>query len=598
MQKLVGPSTLAGRKQSLEPLIGLSDDLDFKPYYDDMKTRQEILDHYRQKPQVSVLIIGAGINGISTFRDLALQGVDALLVDKGDFCSGASAASSHMIHGGIRYLENGEFRLVREAVQERNRLLVNAPHLVKPLPTVIPIFNLFSGLLNAPMKFLGILDKPAERGAIVIKIGLILYDFYTRSQKTVPKHSFFSQKETQGMFSKINPDVKYTARYYDGSMTSPERLCIELLLDGEEANPNSHAVNYLAVDRAASNSVELRDQLNGEVLTVQPKIVINASGPWIDFTNKKMGVMTQFIGGTKGSHLIIDNPELRTAIGENEFFFENKDGRIVLIFPLLDKVMIGTSDLPIDDPDQARCSDEEIKYFIDMVSIIFPDIDINRDQIKFRFSGVRPLPASESKSTGQISRDHSIEIISENSGFTFPIYNLIGGKWTSFRALSEEITDLTLKVLNLNRKISTFDLPIGGGKDFPNDDQCYDYWIENQSIRTGLSPDRIKILFARYGTRAEEFIDFIIRSPDTYLENLSDYSRREIQFITQVEKVVHLDDFLLRRSILAKMGLLSHRLVVEIANIVGRELQWSDERREEEINLTRDLLLEHHSVAI
>ncbi len=563
-----------------------------------MNTRQEILDHYHQKPQVSVLIIGAGINGISAFRDLALQGVDTLLVDKGDFCSGASAASSHMIHGGIRYLENGEFRLVREAVQERNRLLVNAPHHVKPLSTIIPIFNLFSGLLNAPIKFLGIHDKPAERGAIVIKSGLILYDFYTRSQKTVPQHNFFSQKETQKMFSKINPHVKYTARYYDGSLTSPERLCVELLVDGEEANPNSHAVNYLAAEGAASNSVELRDQLNGEVLTVQPKIVINASGPWIDFTNKKMGVITQFIGGTKGSHLIIDNPELRTAIGENEFFFENKDGRIVLIFPFLDKVMIGTSDLPIDDPDRARCSDEEIKYFIDMVSIVFPDIDINRNQIKFRFSGVRPLPASESKSTGQISRDHSIEIISENSGFTFPIYNLIGGKWTSFRAFSEEITDLTLKVLHRNRVISTFDLPIGGGKDFPNDGQSYDYWIENQFIRTGLSPDRIKILFGRYGTRAEGFIDFIIRGPDAPLDNLPDYSQREIQFITQEEKVVHLDDYLLRRSIMAKMGLLSHNLVAEIADIVGRELQWPDERREEEINRTRDLLLEHHRVAI
>ena len=563
-----------------------------------MKTRQEILDHYRQKPQVSVLIIGAGINGISTFRDLALQGVDTLLVDKGDFCSGASAASSHMIHGGIRYLENGEFRLVREAVQERNRLLVNAPHLVKPLSTIIPIFNLFSGLLNAPIKFLGIHNKPAERGAIVIKSGLILYDFYTRSQKTVPKHNFFSQSETQKMFSKINPHVKYTARYFDGSMTSPERLCVELLIDGEEANPNSHAVNYLAVEGAARNSVELRDQLNGEILTVQPKIVINASGPWIDFTNKNMGVITQFIGGTKGSHLIIDNPELRTAIGENEFFFENKDGRIVLIFPFLDKVMIGTSDLPIDDPDRARCSDEEIKYFIDMVSIVFPDIDIDHNQIIFRFSGVRPLPASESKSTGQISRDHSIEIISENSGFTFPIYNLIGGKWTSFRAFSEKITDLTLKDLHRNREISTFDLPIGGGKDFPNDSQSYDYWIENQFIRTGLSPDRIKILFGRYGTRAEGFIDFIVRGPDAPLDNLPDYSQREIQFITKEEKVVHLDDYLLRRSIMAKMGLLSHGLVAEIADIVGRELQWPDERREEEINRTRDLLLEHHKVAI
>jgi glycerol-3-phosphate dehydrogenase len=381
-------------------------------------------------------------------------------------------------------------------------------------------------------------------------------------------------------------------------MKSPERLCIEVLLDGEEANSNSHAVNYLSVEAAISDSVELRDELNGEVFFVQPKIVINASGPWIDFTNQKMGVRTKFIGGTKGSHLIIDNPELRIAIGENEFFFENNDGRIVLIFPLIDKVLIGTSDLPIENPEQARCSDEEIQYFIDMVNIVFPDIEVNREQIIYRFSGVRPLPAIETSTTGQISRDHSIEVISENSEFTFPIYNLIGGKWTSFRAFSEEVTDLTLKALNLNRKIGTLNLPIGGGKDFPKDDQSYDYWIENQFNRTGLCPDRIKVLFERYGTRAEGFIDFMLSKPDAPLNNLSDYSQREIQFITQKEKVIHLDDFLLRRSVLAKMGLLSPRLVDEIANILGRESQWSDERRQEEINRTREILVDHHNVRI
>src|SRR6188474_1961539 len=137
--------------------------------------RSEIFSHLKENPEIPVLIVGGGINGIGTFRDLALNGVDVLLVEKGDFCSGASSASSHMAHGGIRYLENGEFRLVREAVQERNRLLKNAPHYVKPLPTTIPIFKRFSGLLNAPLKFFRMLDKPSERGSIIIKLGLIMY---------------------------------------------------------------------------------------------------------------------------------------------------------------------------------------------------------------------------------------------------------------------------------------------------------------------------------------------------------------------------------------------------------------------------------------
>src|SRR5688500_9457256 len=123
-------------------------------------SRQSVIDSLVRKPEIPVLIIGAGINGIGTFRDLALQGVDVLLVDRGDYCSGASAASGRMAHGGIRYLENGEFRLVRESLLERNRLLLNAPHAVEPIPITIPVFSWFSGILNAPLKFLNLLQKP------------------------------------------------------------------------------------------------------------------------------------------------------------------------------------------------------------------------------------------------------------------------------------------------------------------------------------------------------------------------------------------------------------------------------------------------------
>jgi len=558
--------------------------------------RQEIINFYRHNPQVSVLIIGAGVNGIGTFRDLALQGVDVLLVDKGDFCSGASAASSHMIHGGIRYLENGEFRLVREAVQERNRLIENAPHQVKPLPTIIPIFKIFSGLLNAPLKFLGLLDKPSERGAIVIKIGLLLYDFFTRKQKTVPVHNLFSRRTCISMFPQINPKVLFTARYYDGAMHSPERICIEMVKDGESANPNTRAINYLTVKGASGKFIKLYDQLTGDSLEVEPRIVINATGPWIDFTNTKIGLETHFIGGTKGSHLIIDNPELRSAIGENEFFFENEDGRIVLIYPFLDKVMIGTSDLPIDDPDQARCSDEEIAYFIEMVNIVFPDIAINRKQIVFQFSGVRPLPASDTGTTGQISRDHSIEEIPVGNGMEFPIYNLVGGKWTSFRAFSEEVTDKTVSTLKLTRKTSTRDLPIGGGLDYPKTSDAYDAWISSHVERSGLPAERIQILFERYGTHATDFIKYITNDSDAPLIHLPDYTQREIKHIAKNEKIVHLDDFLLRRSMLAKLGLLSLELINEIANVIGSGVGWSTERKDEEIERSLELLRERHGV--
>ena len=152
----------------------------------------------RERPSADVLIIGAGINGIATFRDLALQGVDVALVERGDYVSGASSASSHMIHGGIRYLENGEFRLVQESVTERNRLLKTAPHYVRPLETTIPIFSTFSGILSAPFRLLVThgRGKPRERGAALIKMGLMMYDTFSRDGGQVPRHRFHGKKKS------------------------------------------------------------------------------------------------------------------------------------------------------------------------------------------------------------------------------------------------------------------------------------------------------------------------------------------------------------------------------------------------------------------
>src|SRR5690606_30926303 len=323
-------------------------------------TRQQTLDFIKQNPEVSVLIIGGGINGIGTFRDLALQGVDVLLVEKGDFGSGASAASSHMLHGGLRYLENGEFRLVREALHERNRMLINAPHYAHPLPTTIPIFKIFSGILNAPLKFLNLLDRPGERGALVIKIGLTLYDWFTRDSQVMPTHKFYSREESLKKRPLLNPDIFCTATYYDAWMPTPERICMELVADGEAAHQQARALNYVAAADGAGDTVTLRDELTGETFAVKPQIVINAAGPWIDFVNKALGQPTQFIGGTKGSHLVLNHPALHEACAGHELFFENKDGRITLFFPLMDRVLAGTTDIKISDPEQASVTDDEI----------------------------------------------------------------------------------------------------------------------------------------------------------------------------------------------------------------------------------------------
>lgn len=565
--------------------------------------RQGKVQSLTQSPHLDVLIIGGGVNGIGTFRDLALQGLKVLLIDRADFCSGASAASSHMAHGGIRYLENGEFRLVREAVEERNRLIQNAPHYVQPLPTVIPIFKWFSGIFNAPFKFLGLLDKPSERGAAIIKMGLIMYDAYTGAQRTVPRHEVIGRTASLRRYPQINPSVVCTAQYYDGLIHSPERLCVEMIVDGEGANPNACALNYVSVDGASGAVVRLRDEQSGESFDVQPRVVVNAAGPWIDFANDAMGRKSQFIGGTKGSHLVLDHPELRRAIGEHEFFFENADGRIVLICPLMERVLVGTSDIRIDDPDQAVCTADEIDYFLGMIQRVFPTIEVTPQQVVFTFSGVRPLPSSKANTTGQISRDHSIEALEPGGNTAFPILNLVGGKWTTFRAFSAQVTDALLTRLGKQRRQDTADLPIGGGAAYPQNEGQRKEWLNELQNESTLSASALSLLFDRYGTRARDVARYIAEQPADVqsaqpLEHRSSYLRGEIAFLTAHEQVLHLDDLLLRRTSLAMLGHATRPLLDELAEIVGAVLGWPAEEREGEVERCAALLEDKHRIKL
>ena len=553
--------------------------------------RHEIIKDLQENPEMDVLIIGGGINGAGAFLDMAVNGLRVLLIDRGDFCSGASATSSHMAHGGIRYLENGEFRLVREAVAERNRMIRNAPHMVKPLPTVIPMFKLFSGFLNAPLKFLNLLDKPSERGAAVIKIGLILYDSFTGKNRTVPAHQFFGKKETFKRYPRLNKDVRYTAEYYDGLMLSPERLNTEIILDAEKAGEAAMALNYASFDSVDGDTVLLNDYVGEQILRVKPKMIVNAAGPWIDDVNNRMGKQTNYIGGTKGSHIIVKNPELKKAIGNKEFFFENKDGRIVLLLPFFDKVIIGTSDLPIDDPDGAVCTPEEEAYFIDLVKRVFPEIPILPEQIVFRFSGVRPLEYQHAKTTGQITRDHTIK---EDRLGNIPVLNLVGGKWTSYRAFGEQTGDKALDYLSQHRKGTTEEMKIGGGRDYPPTDLAIQAYLDDFSTK-GFEKGIVETLFERYGSTINEIIG---TGTIEFLKSNPLITVNEINFLARTEKVVHLDDLLLRRTSLGWLGLIDEDCLREISMLVGAVLGWSTDKKQNEIERVKALFLKNHGVTI
>jgi glycerol-3-phosphate dehydrogenase len=407
---------------------------------------------------------------------------------------------------------------------------------------------------------------------VVIKLGLILYDIFARSYKVMPNHHLDMKADTLRKYPKMNPDVLCTATYYDAWMPYPERICIELVLDTEAAaQKQATALNYVSAVDSSGETVTLRDELTGETIEVKPKVVINAAGPWIDFVNRAINRETNMIGGTKGSHLIVDHPELLAQISDHEIFFEHKDGRIVLILPFMGKVMIGTTDIRIHDPDEAVCTEAEIDYMLDMIQRVFPTIRVDRSQIVFNLSGVRPLPNSDKSYTGNVSRDHSIEVVPPGNGLKYPILSLVGGKWTTFRAFAEQTADRTLKTLGLQRKVSTKDMAIGGGRDYPQDEVS---WVRRVHESNGLPLERVQTLFRRYGTRAEMIAAFIAQGEDQTLHYQPDYSRREIEFLARHEKIVRLDDLILRRSLIAWLGGINEATLRELLDILGSVLNW------------------------
>ncbi|PZF57140.1 FAD-dependent oxidoreductase [Curtobacterium sp. MCBD17_034] len=555
------------------------------------------------RPTAQVLVVGGGINGIATFRDLALQGVDVVLVERNDYASGASAASSHMIHGGIRYLENGEFRLVRESVQERNGLIKIAPHYVKPLQTTMPVFSTFSGIMNAPLRMLTHKQRSTkERGAALIKIGMTLYDSFSRDGGSVPKHRFLTKKAALEDMPALNHDLKYTGTYYDASVHEPERLALDVLKDGLAAGTGNGSVatarsaNYVEAVGTRDGGVLLRDVESGTEFVVTAPVVVNASGPWTDLTNAAFGGETAYMGGTKGSHIVVDNPELLAATKGREIFFENDDGRIVLIYPLKGRVLIGTTDIDADPAEPAVCTEEEVDYFFALVRHVFPQIALDREHIVYRYSGIRPLPRHEDTAPGFVSRDYRIVETPIDGLGSATVLSLVGGKWTTFRALSAHLSTEVTNRLGVTRKVDTTGMPIGGGKDFPTTDSDRALWV--QTHRDGLDPAAVDRLLTRYGTRATEVIDVLLDQPVVPLETDPELTTAEVAFFAEREHAVHLSDVVLRRTNLAFVGGVTIELLTELADVLATALQWTSDERDEEIAATLEELRVAHGVVV
>ncbi len=547
-----------------------------------MPRREEALAALGEKREVPVLIVGGGINGAGLFRELALQGVPCLLVDRSDFAAGATSKSSRMIHGGLRYLENAELRLVREALRERNLLLETARHYVFPLETTIPLFSWFAGAVRSPLIFLGLPVTPRERGLLVVKLGLTLYDAFARPDRRMPRHRLHSRQEALRKIPELNPAIVGAATYWDARITQAERLVIELIQDALRASPGSLALNYVGLEGFEGGDAILREEIAGGTYRVRPKVLVNAAGAWVDRANARLGLATRYMGGTKGSHLVVRSERLVRALGDRMVYYQYRDGRTCIAFALSGKAILGSTDIPVEDPDSAACDEAEVAYMLETLRGVFPAIEISRSDIVYKFCGVRPLPAASEKVPGRISRDHSIQEIEPEGSRGFPVLSLVGGKWTSFRALAEETADRVLARLGLPRRTSTACVEIGGARGFPRSDAERRTWIARVAAWSGKAPERIERLLSRYGTNAESYLASLEGAPEHELGSLPHYAAEEIRSIASEDFVVRLSDVVFRRTLIGLLGEADRAALRELADVVGDELGWNAERRERE----------------
>jgi glycerol-3-phosphate dehydrogenase len=533
-----------------------------------------------------VLILGAGINGAGLFRDLCEQGISCVIVEKNDYGSGTSSAPSRLIHGGLQYLETGEFRLVAQSTLERNLLLRNAPHTVEALPTLIPIFSYTKGIWAALRTLMGSTTAPRGRGAVLIKIGLSIYDHYGSRSKVMPRHRLKLRRAALQDMPALTPRIVAAGTYYDAKISRPERLVWELLVDGRTANPASKAINYATLTKAEAGTLDF-DGPDG-AFTVTPKLVVNAAGPWIDPVNASLHAPSKMIGGTKGSHIILEHPALVQALKGQMIYFEADDGRICLVYDFLGRAMVGSTDIKASNPDDVRCEPAEIDYFLDALRSLLPGLAFDRSQIIYAYAGIRPLPANDAANPGLISRDHSAPVIEPSDDRPYPIIALVGGKWTTFRGFAEEVADTVLTRLGRKRRVSTRDLPIGGGKGFPTDRSD---WVETEAKAHDLPQHRVAQLLDRYGTTAAQVMGH--DGPKGIVTDAPSYTMSELDWILRHEDVHDLSDLVMRRTTLAITGSLTHENLSQIATLAATVLQWTDARRVSEIQKMEALAAKH-----
>jgi len=530
----------------------------------DSRKRREIFDSIPGKTY-DLLVVGGGITGACIARDAARRGLKVLLAEKNDWAFGTSSRSSKLVHGGLRYLEMFDFKLVFEACRERRRLLINAPHLVWPQPFTFPVY------------------RGDRNGLIIIGMGLWLYDVLALF-RNVRNHRMHGPRR----ILEVEPELDSTrlkggGEFYDCA-TDDARLTLAHVqsawLEGADCVSYARVTRFLRRGDGTLCGALIRDELEGAEVEAEAKLVVNATGPWTDKTcwMDDAGASAK-LRPTKGAHVIV--PRSRAYTRNALPIMSPRDQRLLFIVPWGDFSLIGTTDTDYEgDYDELYADRADVDYILEAANAALPRAKLDTSDIISTYAGLRPLiceQGSEGISESQVSREHSI--YESPSG----LITITGGKLTTARSMAEELVDLAAR--RLAERFSMQGIPrcttrYAGvyGKDgahFPSRLHALGRdWQVDDDVLCNL---------AALGTGAVEVLARV-RNDLSLGERLHEdipYIRAMVEYAVDAEMALTVDDYMVRRSRIyyeaPDQGL---EVLDEVAEIMGRRLGWDEEERE------------------
>jgi glycerol-3-phosphate dehydrogenase len=511
-----------------------------------------------------LLVIGGGATGCFAARDAALRGLSVALVEARDFAGATSSNSSNLAHGGLRYLKNMEFALVRESLAERLALMRIAPHLVQPLPFLLPLRG--TGLV----------------GRAKLAAGLTLYDAlsYDRNRledpaQHMPRHRWISRKaalEREPVLDSAGFQGAF--EYHDGQMYAPERIALENLLDADAHGAviaNYVAAQKLLLREGTVEGASVRDSRTGDSFDIRARAVLVAAGPWADLFLEQatgQGAAHKLIR-SKGIHLMvprISNAGLTIEAGNGHLF----------ALPWRGHTLLATTDTPFaGDPASVAVTEADIEGLLASFAAHLPSARLQRGRVEFFYAGLRPLVSDGSKDSYNVSRraqlvDHAAEGLNG-------LFSALGGKWTTSRALAQTVTDAVVKKLGKTaQRCTTATTPLPGGRIDRFDGMVRGF----QKTYPGIAA--LKHLAHLHGARLPLLLKGA-RLTDLMPLGPSQDVPAQIGFAIDEEMALTLEDVVMRRTSLGQFGRPSPAALEQVSSIMATRLGWNEETRREEI---------------